>query len=354
MKSPPPSVKEPFPMNDVIEVVEQYFERDRFDYNLADSDSDLPDWVMDRDSPESSDSDDESTDSDLERAAKRILRRSRIKKKHKYDAYSDEDEVIRVSKHSKTSSKKGHSKEEKHKDQKDSHVKIVKPVKGKNASPNQGDVEQLIKQLGRLSLNDPAYGLVYYKAIKLDPKVAQCISPPRLQGSSMVKSSNGVGRTTVTNSSNTGNTQVQSNSRPAMICYGCGKAGHGLQNCEQVLEMVRTGALARDDYGRITFSDGTIVRRLPGESIVQAVSRSHSAEVHFIEALAYADYYQSDSDEPGIEVFAVEKEPKMINKARKEVFDGVGVPRASYRRDKENISPTHPVTSVSHTKLSGT
>src|SRR6516164_10640612 len=103
MKSPPPSVKEPFPMNDVIEVVEQYFERNKFDYNLADSDFDLPDWVMDRDSPESSDSDDESTDSDLERAAKRILRCSRIKKKHKHNAYSDEDEIIRVSKHSKTS-----------------------------------------------------------------------------------------------------------------------------------------------------------------------------------------------------------------------------------------------------------
>ena len=66
---------------------------------MANSDSNLPDWIMDRDSSKSSDSDDKLTDSNLERAAKRIIRRSRIKKKHEYDAYSDEDEVIRVFRH---------------------------------------------------------------------------------------------------------------------------------------------------------------------------------------------------------------------------------------------------------------
>jgi hypothetical protein len=41
---PPLPLTEAFPMDQVIKVVETLFERNRFDFNLADSDSDLPDW----------------------------------------------------------------------------------------------------------------------------------------------------------------------------------------------------------------------------------------------------------------------------------------------------------------------
>jgi hypothetical protein len=43
MRSPQPPVTVPYSMDDVNEVVQQLFERDRFEYNLADSDTDLPD-----------------------------------------------------------------------------------------------------------------------------------------------------------------------------------------------------------------------------------------------------------------------------------------------------------------------
>ena len=82
IRSPPLFVKKPFLMEDVVNVVEQYFEWDWFDYNLADFDSDLSNWIINRDLPESSDSDDESTDSDLKKAARRILRCTKTKKRH--------------------------------------------------------------------------------------------------------------------------------------------------------------------------------------------------------------------------------------------------------------------------------
>ncbi|KAG2031091.1 hypothetical protein BDR03DRAFT_1016405 [Suillus americanus] len=40
------------------------------------------------------------------------------------------------------------------------------------------EIEDLIKQLNTMSLEDPQYGLLYYRVTKLDPRVMQIISPP--------------------------------------------------------------------------------------------------------------------------------------------------------------------------------
>jgi hypothetical protein len=56
------------------------------------------------------------------------------------------------------------------------HKPVTKEVTSKkqplDKHSGQEDVEQLIRQLGKLSLDDPKYGLLYYRAIKLDTAVA--------------------------------------------------------------------------------------------------------------------------------------------------------------------------------------
>jgi hypothetical protein len=61
---------------------------------------------------------------------------------------------------------------------------------------------------------------------------------------------------------------------------------------------------------------------------------------HFFALNDVSEYYQSDAEpdeeDSEVEVLAAEKQPKIITKARKEVFDGVLVPS---HKNKENIRP---------------
>jgi hypothetical protein len=47
----------------------------------------------------------------------------------------------------------------------------------------QDEVENLIKRLSRMSITEPDYSLLYYRAIKLDPDTAKVIRPPSLSSS---------------------------------------------------------------------------------------------------------------------------------------------------------------------------
>jgi hypothetical protein len=104
--------------------------------------------------------------------------------------------------------------------------------------------------------------------------------------------------------------------------------------------MLNAGTLVRDPAGRITFRDGVLVRREPNETIIQAAARRNGMQSHFFALNDVSEYYQSDAEpdeeDSEVEVLAAEKQPKIITKARKEVFDGVLVPS---RKDKENVRP---------------
>ena len=98
----------------------------------------------------------------------------------------------------------------------------------------------------------------------------------------------------------------------------------------------------RDQRERITFRDGSLVRRKPGETIIEAASKCKGMQSHFFTMHQdnMSDYYQSEvetDDEYEAEVLAAEHRPKVIREGRKEVFDGVAVPT---RKGKENVKPT--------------
>jgi hypothetical protein len=150
------------------------------------------------------------------------------------------------------------------------HKPVTKEVTSKkqplDKHSGQEDVEQLIRQLGKLSLDDPKYGLLYYRAIKLDPAVAQCVAP-LVTARVAVKASNTF-RPTFPNSVSLAppipaQTKTPAmapfDSCPPMMCYGCGISGHGIRNCPALQEMLQSGTLMRDQSGRITFQDGSVV-----------------------------------------------------------------------------------------------
>jgi hypothetical protein len=156
---PAHDMTQPFDIADIEAAVEKIFMRTRFDVDDSDNELDL-DW------PESiSDSDDES-DEDSDDDSKHHSR-SKPKSRNKFSARDPEE-----------------------KDRKlvtpDKSKKILKGMeKERKEAQKQDEMEALIKQLGSMSLDDPNYGILYYRAIVMDPRVEKIIRPPQFQGSSV-------------------------------------------------------------------------------------------------------------------------------------------------------------------------
>ena len=80
--------------------------------------------------------------------------------------------------------------------------------------------------------------------------------------------------------------------------------------------MISKGVLLRDQRGRITFRDGTTVRREPGETLIEAATKHKSMQSHFFITTSQneaSDYYQSEpeaDEECKADVLAAEHWPK--------------------------------------------
>lgn len=317
-----------FAMNEIILIVETLLARNKFSYNLADSDSDLPDWGYEE---QASDSEEETDSTDSEhgktkKKKKKVISKTRKRKVILEDTSESESEVDIPTRPHKA--KKSYSKRE-----------LPSKIPEKRITLNaQEGVEQLIKQLSQMSIDDPHYALTYYKAIKLDADVAHCIQSPQLQLTQ-------IQNPPWMNSFNSPSINQYSqqpfprNSNSPITCYGCGKTGHGLRDCQSLQELINSGTLIRDQSGRVVYHDGTIVRREQGETIIQAANRQSNAngQSHFITLEeVMSEYYISEAE---ADVMAAQKQPKIITKTRKEVFDGVLLPKRSFQpKDKENIS----------------
>ncbi|KAF9455968.1 hypothetical protein BDZ94DRAFT_1353715, partial [Collybia nuda] len=223
-----------FPMEDIISIVETLLARNKFSYNLADSDSDLPDWGYEGHTS-GSDSDTESSDSEYEKPRRKRTTAREGKRKVTFEASSESEDELGIS-------KKVH-KTKRVPSKKEPHGKHV----DKKSNYEQEGVEQLIKQLGQMSIDDPQYSLTYYKAIKMDADVAQCVQPPRIQPVQLqtppqINTYNPPPR----------NNYVQpppmmapNNANPfqggPITCYGCGETGHGLRDCQPLQELIKSG-----------------------------------------------------------------------------------------------------------------
>ena len=90
----PLPVTEPFPIENVCQVVKTLFERNRFDKNLADSDSDIPGRHEEPEtdsSDDSSDENDEDSEDELRIKIKKLTKKIRKTKHHKYITESDDE-----------------------------------------------------------------------------------------------------------------------------------------------------------------------------------------------------------------------------------------------------------------------
>ncbi|KAF9488758.1 hypothetical protein BDN71DRAFT_1512759 [Pleurotus eryngii] len=268
-------------MTFVLEIAQEIFKRDRFEYNLIDQ-----------------------AQAKIKALKARKLVKSKSKKAKAHDP--DSDPIME-----KVSSPKEYGNQK------------------YRTNPPEDEVKGLIKKMSQMNLNDPEYSTNYYRAFCLDEHIAKVCAPsnvghqlpignpppphnrflppippmpPRVNSSSLPSAPN-------SNPSTNPVPPPNMAPRPPMTCYGCGEQGHGIARC---------GLVA-----------GLLNRREQGEYLVQSVwritSQSTPITSNFVISMnpdcyisATHDLYDfeedstMESDPEEIEVLAVERNPKTV------------------------------------------
>ncbi|KAJ7290737.1 hypothetical protein C8J57DRAFT_1493445 [Mycena rebaudengoi] len=159
------------------------------------------------------------------------------------------------------------------------------------------EVTGLIRQLNKMSLEDPEYSPVYYKVLALDQTgiAAKCVQPPRLwNAASRTASRNGsISQAVNTTSTNAAvppnsvvtypnNIPLRSTMPDYRGCFGCDREGHRMNDCVHLNELLKNQVVAYDkETGKLRMRDGTYIRKQPGESLVEAARRIATPRVMF-------------------------------------------------------------------------
>lgn len=315
-QSPNHDMSQPFGVDNIQKVAESLFQRDRFDSERLDEDSDDSE-----EDPLSDSSDDSETEDEIRERLRKIVRRKSSRKEGKSSISTKKvpsflDNIKKASKPSRA----------------------VSPLETSSTkSKKDSEVESLIKQMSELTLDSPKYGLLYYQAIKLDPVVAQCVAKPIL--------SNGNSQSPrLSNNSSNARTyppappRQEMRTRPAISgCYGCGLEGHNMSDCPAINDLIDKKMISRNQRGMLVLSNGDRIMRSQNETFVQAIKRLNPVS-NFITCQSYENY---DSD---CEVYAMTKPYSLPNTQNKD--SGVRTRRMvkeasalEKNKPKENIRP---------------
>ncbi|KAK7443801.1 hypothetical protein VKT23_015582 [Stygiomarasmius scandens] len=224
----PKTTGDPWSEDVINKYMERYFARGTFEEEESDSDSDSSD-------DSSSDSDSDTSDSDS----------------YDSDSSSDSDRGYKYSRkkrNSKTLKGKGPTRKKTkapRNSSKDSSTSIEKATQ----PSSKNEVEDLIDQLSKMSIDDPQYSLTYYKAIKLDPECKSFLTAPAMRTSTV---RNTPPRTNPFRNDSTRDLppHLDPTSRlPPRQCYGCGEVGHGMRYCPKLNELVKADKVTMDPNG---------------------------------------------------------------------------------------------------------
>jgi hypothetical protein len=147
--------------------------------------------------------------------------------------------------------------------------------------PPDNHIEDMIHQLNTMSLEDPRYGSLYYKAIKNDRTglVAQCIQRKPIQATPGRLASKEVPFHQDQSPQNPIRPPYLRGVLPQMPgqfiskCYGCFETGHRLRDCPKMANLIYKGIVTLDNKFRYQFPDGETLYRKPDESFVQTIER---------------------------------------------------------------------------------
>ena len=272
-RSSKPDITKPFPISDVTDAAEVYLEHHRFDYNLARSDR-----TRDRrKNKKRRSSDDDDSESESEDESDSDSDTSESDSSDSSDSDEEYEHRKSLKKKRKPCKKRGErSQDERHSSSQSKDKKKSKAKESKTVDPKQSKVEDLIKEMSRMSISDPQYSLLYYQAVSLDKFVEKIVAAPQLQRSTSYRppanASPADNRPSIYQSQ-----PYNSGNRPPgpHKCYGCGEDGHGLRFCKAMNSLVEKGIVVKDQIGRYSGKDGPHIFRdqETDETLVQAIRR---------------------------------------------------------------------------------
>ncbi|KAL0060438.1 hypothetical protein AAF712_012807 [Marasmius tenuissimus] len=261
-RKPNRDISEPYPVDEVSEVAESYFHRSHFKTMVPDAG--MFGVLKNEDSGEDSDNE-EDTDSELDDLE--------VWKKTKAHRKLEKKLLERM-----TASKKETSP---HKAVPSAEVARTTTFQGP-----QEEVADLISRLNSMQLENPEYGVLYYRAVKMDPESKECIrrSPP-----SVVQTSITHPNIAPISADNRPYVPITRDGRAVQLypfegrppsssrvtCFGCGIVGHRIGDCPEVAGKLRSAEIKRDPVSRqFVLPDDTLIPRgNPGETFLQVLDR---------------------------------------------------------------------------------
>ncbi|KAI0734990.1 hypothetical protein BC629DRAFT_1600777 [Irpex lacteus] len=291
---PQHNLDEPFEIPDVTKAAESLLKRDRFDNDRLPSDSEESD-SEDSDSS-SSESDSESEDEKVKVTSKKKSKKSHSKSK---DVFTKKPR-FRISKSIRSVS----SSESESDNASSTKAKSGSSTSSKASNASSKDeFEDLIEQLGRMSLKDPEYAKVYFKAYRIDPIIKDLVPTPNEQRRAQTPPPRGRDRSIPERDipphmASPTDAPVRPSS---MTCFGCGKTGHSMRSCPDIGELAQKGVIKLGANNQWMMSNGTaIFRAFMGEPLIDAVRRLQASSTNLV---TVEEEEANDQDE---EVFAVQ------------------------------------------------
>ncbi|KZP10548.1 hypothetical protein FIBSPDRAFT_758114, partial [Athelia psychrophila] len=220
-KDPARSLTEPFKVSEINSAAEGLLQRDRFDSYLNNSDdsSDGSDSDSD-DNDSSSDSDD-----DLRKLRNKLKKKVKVPTKKARFSVSESDSD---SSDNETPAKN----------------RVSKSLKRKVNSKNEPDVDTLIKELNSMSINDPGYAALVYRAMKCDPDI---LKPRQFNNAPPMPPRQFNNAQSVPPHQYINNTYTSAMPPMSDECFGCHKTGHIISRCPQMNDLISKGLIQRID-----------------------------------------------------------------------------------------------------------
>ncbi|KAL0069490.1 hypothetical protein AAF712_003525 [Marasmius tenuissimus] len=261
MRKPNRDISEPYPVEEVSEVAESYFHRAHFKTMVPDAGM----FGVLRNEEDSGEDSEEEEDTDSELDDLEVWRKTRAHRKLE-KRLLERAPAVKIEGVSKT-------------------VPKAEVARTTTFQGPQEEVAELISKLNNMQLENPEYGVLYYRAVKLDPDIKECIRRPpanvvqtNITHQSML-SGGGENRPYVPIMRDGRAVQLYPfEGRPStsrLTCFGCGLIGHRIGDCPEIAGKLRSAEIKRDSNTRqFTLPDGTpIPRGNPGETFLQALTR---------------------------------------------------------------------------------
>ena len=256
----------PWEMTQVCDAADMILQRGKFENDRlpSDTDSDSEEEYSDSDSESESSSTDSESELVKKKSGKKSFKSKKASRSKKSKKLSPSNEMAAIA------DKKA----------------VIRKTTPPTTTPSK-EVEELINKLNQMSIEDPKYAGLYFRACQLNPAVKGILESLALQRRSIVAAKPKANDPPPFKPNNQPPRNNDNNLAPRTYpdrCFGCGEAGHITSRCPALMDLLNKGVVKRDpESRRYVRASGEAIFRRDGESLIQAINRPNQLQSHFVQ-----------------------------------------------------------------------